>query len=104
MGRWLQKIQKCTDTQLTKPTKPGYVSSVSSPSARFQKKQPAQTQIVLRQVLTFTIDDAPKPITAIDTLAATQGEALERLRYAWGNRLDCVWSADGSEIWKRGHA
>lgn len=55
-----------------------------------------------RQVLHFTIDNTPKPITAIDTLATSQGEALERLRYAWGGRLDCVWSADGRQIWERG--
>lgn len=104
MGRWLQKIQKRTDTVPTKPTKPVFVGFVGSPPASFQKKQPAQLQITKRQVLTFTIDGVAKKITAIDTVAANMGEALARLCYAWGNRLDCVWSADGSLIWKRGCA
>lgn len=104
MGRWLQKIQKCTDTIPTKPTKPGFVGSVGAPLAHFQKKQPAQLRITKRQVLTFTIDGTPRRITAIDTMAATRAEALERLRYAWGQRLDCVWSADGRLMWQRGCA
>lgn len=102
MGRWLQKIQKRTDTVPTKPTKAGFVGFVGSPPARFQKKQPAQLQITKRQVLAFTIDGAVIKITAIDTVATSQAEALSRLRDAWGIRLDSVWSADGHLIWERG--
>lgn len=66
------------------------------------KKTTNKAETAKRQVLTFAIDGTPRPITAIDTMAATRAEALERLRYAWGPRLDCVWSADGRLMWQRG--
>lgn len=54
-----------------------------------------------RPVLTFTIDGTPKRITAIDTVATSPAEALERLRYAKGEKLHRVWDANDCLIWER---
>ncbi|MBF8641814.1 MULTISPECIES: hypothetical protein [Pseudomonas] len=50
MGRWLDKIQKNTDTLPTKPTKLGFVGFVGAHSTDIQKKIPANDSLTYQQI------------------------------------------------------
>lgn len=50
MGRWMQQIQKGADAVPTKPTQPGFVSSVGNPSAHIPEKHAANDPLTPQQI------------------------------------------------------
>lgn len=107
MGAITDLLQSLSVTSVTPEKKPGNrlqaapsvaVTPVTSVTLN---KTISKAETAQRQVLTFTIDGSPTRITAIDMVARTQNEAVARLGIAWGQRLDCVWSADGCLIYFR---
>ncbi|WP_455229835.1 hypothetical protein [Geopseudomonas aromaticivorans] len=70
MGRWLDRLRKVPEGIPTKPTKPGSVSFVSTPSGHFQKKAPVE--------LVAVAANDPQSSAWLHLLALADGRVIQR--------------------------
>lgn len=101
MGRWLDRLRKVPEGIPTKPTKPGSVSFVSTPSGHFQKKAPVE--------LVAVAANDPQSSAWLHLLALADGRVIQRAgnlstarveeeaRLQYGDDLLAVVAAPGFE-------